>query len=103
MAVVIHFTNLGKKIINASFFVGLPLLWLGVVSFDMAPAAPQESNFLPVVIQPHSSADFGVDKFIQIFAPMDMDIIGDAQNDRSLFIPQTGGTLPNEEQLNPGR
>ena len=77
---------LRKNIINLAFYLGIPLVWLGMTSFNFAPAASQETNFLPVVIEPFSSANFGVDEFVFSFAPMDADIIEDAQDDRSQAV-----------------
>ncbi len=92
-----HKANLQKHALNASFFLGIPLLWLGIVSFDVAPGAPQDMEFLPVVIRPFSSVDFGVDNFRERIAPMDEDIIDDAQGDRGETSPLTGNTLSIQE------
>lgn len=92
-----HKANLQKYALNASFFLGIPLLWLGVVSFGFAPAARQDMKFLPVVIRPFSSVDFGVDNSTQRIAPMDKDIIRDAQGDRGQTIPLTESTFSIQE------
>ncbi|MEX2143242.1 MAG: hypothetical protein WD740_01495, partial [Anaerolineales bacterium] len=92
-----HTIKLRKHFLNAFLLLGIPFLWLGVSAFDFAPAPPQSMEFLPVVIRPFSSANYGVDKFTQSVAPIDLDIIQDAHSDRALPSFQATSTSPEED------
>ena len=94
-------TKFRNALKNILVFLAVPLLWLGLVSFDVAPEPPKGMQFLPVIIQPFSSADYGVDTVTQMFAPMDADIITDAQVDLGETSLQNGNPVFSVDEQDP--
>lgn len=79
------------RIRSVLLFLGLPALWFGSFSISEKISIAQLSSpnfeFVPVTVHASHSADYSIDEFTNSFAPVDEDIVTDAQADQGITPP----------------
>ncbi len=98
--------NAPTKIRSVLLFLGLPALWVssfsltGQVNFDAQQNAGFE--FIPVSVHASHSANYHIDPSTDKIAPVDEDIVTDAQSDQGITPPDLPiAPQPTTEQNNP--
>ena len=85
-------------------FIGLPALWLGSFSISEQISVFEQSapnfEFVPVTVRASHFADYSPDAITNDFAPVDEDIVVDAQADQGLIPPSL--PLPAVQDPNTG-